>query len=78
MVLQDMKERNLEHQGLREAELRHRLEMVLREEAEWAEMVMYRRDTRFSTNDLGEDMKLHLDRTVVECYIAPCEHMRKF
>jgi hypothetical protein len=32
MVLQDMNERNLEHKGLREAELRHRLEMVLREE----------------------------------------------
>ncbi len=71
VVLQDMKERNLEHKGLREAELRHRLEMVLREEEGWAEMVMYRRDTRFSTNDLGEDMKLHLDRTVVNILHCP-------
>jgi len=73
MVLQDMNERNLEHQGLREAELRQRLEMVLREEAEWAEMVMYRQDTRFSTNDLGEDMKLHLDRTVVDMLHCPMQ-----
>ena len=61
----------MEHNGLREAELRHRLEMVLREEEEWAEMVMYRRDTRFSTNDVGEDMKLQLDRTVVDMLHCP-------
>jgi hypothetical protein len=71
MVVQDMKERNLEYNGLRAAELRHRLEMVLREEEEWAEMVMYRRDTRFSTNELGDDMKLHLDRTVVDMLHCP-------
>ena len=45
--------------------------MVLREEEEWAEMVMYRRDTRFSTNEFGEDMKLHLDRTVVDMLHCP-------
>ncbi len=72
VVVQDMKERNLDYNGLlREAELRHRLEMVLREEEEWAEMVMFRRDTRFSTTESGEDMKLHLDRTVVDMLHCP-------
>ncbi len=71
MVVQDLKERNLEYTGLHPAEQRHRLEMVLREEEEWADMVMYRRDTRFTSDASCTDMKLQLDRTVVDMLHCP-------
>jgi hypothetical protein len=45
IVHQDLKERNVESNGLAEYEMRHRLEMILREEEEWQDMVTYRRDT---------------------------------
>ena len=52
-------------------EKRRRLELVLREEEEWQGMVMYRRDTRFSNVGQTDDMKLQLDRTVVDMLHLP-------
>jgi hypothetical protein len=50
---------------------RRRLELVLREEEEWQGMVMYRRDTRFSSAASTDDMKLLLDRTVIDMLHLP-------
>ncbi len=52
-------------------EKRRRLEMAIREEEEWQGMEMYRRDTRFSSAASTEDMKLMLDRTVVDMLHLP-------
>ena len=51
--------------GLSQLEKREKLELVLREEEEWQEMVMYRRDTRFAVDAATGDVKLQLDRTVI-------------
>jgi hypothetical protein len=40
IVNEDLKERNVESRGLSDVEKRHRLEMILREEEEWQQMVM--------------------------------------
>jgi hypothetical protein len=45
--------------------------MILREEEEWQQMVMYRRDTRFSTDESTTNMTLRLDRTVVDMLHCP-------
>ena len=44
----DLEERELDTTGLSQFEQRKMLELVLREEEEWQQMVMYRRDTRFA------------------------------
>ena len=62
----DLEERELDTTGLSQFEQRKMLELVLREEEEWQQMVMYRRDTRFSADPATGDMKLHLDRTVID------------
>ena len=71
IVNEDLKERNVECRGLADLEKRHRLEMILREEEEWQQMVMYRRDTRFSTDASTTNVKLRLDRTVVDMLHCP-------
>ena len=47
------------------------LELVLREEEEWQQMVLYRRDTRFTVDRATGDVKLQLDRTVVDMLHCP-------
>jgi hypothetical protein len=71
IVNEDLKEQNVESRGLSDFEKRYRLEMMLREEEEWQQMVMYRRDTRFSTDASTTNMKLRLDRTVVDMLHCP-------
>jgi hypothetical protein len=66
IVNEDLRERHIETRGLSKLEKRHRLEMILREEEEWQQMVMYRRDTRFVTEELPSNVKQKLERTVVD------------
>jgi hypothetical protein len=71
IVNEDLNERNVDCRGFSDLEKRHRLEMILREEEEWQQMVMYRRDTRFSTDASTTNMTLRLDRTVVDMLHCP-------
>ena len=57
--------------GLSHLEQRRKLELVLREEEEWLQMVMYRRDTRFAVDIETGDVKLQLDRTVIDMLHLP-------
>ena len=55
--------------GLGEQTDRNNLELVLREEEEWEQMKMYRRDTRFSST--GEETSWEIDRTVLDMLHCP-------
>jgi hypothetical protein len=66
MVKKDLEERNISCIGLDEGTMRNKLELVLREEEEWLQMGMYRRDTRFSS-----DAGLDLERTVLDMLHCP-------
>ena len=57
--------------GLSHLQQRRKLELVLREEEEWQQMVMYRRDTRFAVDIETGDVKLQLDRTVIDMLHLP-------
>ena len=57
--------------GLSHLQQRRNLELVLREEEEWQQMVMYRRDTRFAADIETGDVKLQLDRTVIDMLHLP-------
>jgi len=57
--------------GLSQLEQRRMLELVLREEEEWQQMVMYRRDTRFVVDIETGDVKLQLDQTVIDMLHLP-------
>ena len=57
--------------GLSHLQQRRNLELVLREEEEWQQMVMYRRDTRFAVDIETGDVKLQLDRTVIDMLHLP-------
>ena len=71
IVEADLQERMLNSYGLSNLEKRRKLELVLREEEEWQQMVMYRRDTRFAVDNATGDVKLQLDRTVVDMLHCP-------
>ena len=71
IVEADLQERMLDSYGLSNLEKRRKLELVLREEEEWQQMVMYRRDTRFAVDNATGDVKLQLDRTVVDMLHCP-------
>lgn len=66
MVKKDLEERKISCIGLNEGTMRNKLEFVLREEEEWLQMGMYRRDTRFSA-----DVGLDLERTVLDMLHCP-------
>ncbi len=66
IVEADLQERDLDVTGLSPLEKRQKLELVLREEEEWQQMVMYRRDTRSAVGVGTGDVKLQLDRTVID------------
>ena len=66
MVKKDLEERNMSCVGMDERTMRNKLELVLREEEEWLQMGMYRRDTRFSA-----DVGLDLERTVLDMLHCP-------
>ena len=66
MVKKDLEERNISCIGLDEGTMWNKLELVLREEEEWLQMGMYRRDTRFSA-----DVGLDLERTVLDMLHCP-------
>ncbi len=72
----DLEERELDTTGLSQFEQRKMLEMVLREEEEWQQMVMYRRDTRFAVDPATGDMKLQMDRTVIDMLHLPMRTKR--
>jgi hypothetical protein len=57
--------------GLSQLEQRRMLELVLREEEEWQQLVMYRRDTRFAVDIETGDVKLQLDQTVIDMLHLP-------
>ena len=67
----DLQERNLDSNAMSTLEKRQMLEQVLREEEEWQQMVMYRRDTRFAIDASTGDFKLQLDRTVIDMLHCP-------
>ena len=71
IVEADLKERMLNCHGLSNSEQRRMLELVLREEEEWQQMALYRRDTRFTVDRATGDVKLQLDRTVVDMLHCP-------
>jgi hypothetical protein len=71
IVEADLQERMLESYGLSNLAKRRMLELVLREEKEWQQMVIYRRDTRFTVDTATGDVKLQLDRTVVDMLHCP-------
>jgi hypothetical protein len=71
IVEADLQERMLDSYGLSNLEKRRMLELVLREEEEWQQMVIYRRDTRFTVDTATGDVKLQLDRTVIDILHCP-------
>jgi hypothetical protein len=56
----------MDSNGLSNLEKRRMLELVLREEEEWQQMVIYRHDTRFAVDAATGDFKLQLDCTVMD------------
>jgi hypothetical protein len=71
MVNKDLQERNLLNRRLSDKGKRDKLELVLREEEEWQQMVMYRRDQRFRGVAETPDAKLELDRVVLDMLHCP-------
>jgi hypothetical protein len=71
MVNKDLQERNVLNKRLSDKGKRDILELVLREEEEWQQMVMYRRDQRFRGVAETPDGKLELDRVVLDMLHCP-------
>ncbi len=71
MVNKDLEVRNVTSPRLSDKARREKLEYLLREEEEWQQMVMYRRDQRFRTGGLPQDYKLQLDRVVLDMLHCP-------
>jgi hypothetical protein len=71
MVKKDLEERNMLCTGFDERTMQTKLELVLREEEEWLQMAMYRRDTRFSSDAGLERCTLGLDRIVLDMLHCP-------
>jgi hypothetical protein len=66
MVKFDLEERKVAVKRKGDEQLRRKLELMLREEEEWHQLVMYRRDNRFARVDGEYDHKLQLDRTILD------------
>jgi hypothetical protein len=71
MVHTDLEERNVPKTCLSDEGRREKLEFILREEEEWQQMVMYRRDQRFRGAAQTPDDKLELDRVVLDMLHCP-------
>jgi hypothetical protein len=71
MVKCDLLQRKEKITRMSDAQLRTKLELILREEEEWESMVMYRRDKRFVDVDGEYNHKLQLDRTILDMLHAP-------
>jgi hypothetical protein len=69
IVKKDLEERHMVCSGLSEQTLRNNLELVLREEEEWQQMKMYRRDTRFAST--GAESTWEVERTVLDMLHCP-------
>ena len=69
IVKKDLEERQMVSSGLGEQADRNQLELVLREEEEWEQMKMYRRDTRFPST--GEETSWEIERTVLDMLHCP-------
>jgi hypothetical protein len=70
-VNKDLQERNVLNKRLSDKGKRDILELVLREEEEWQQMVMYRRDQRFRGVAETPDGNLELDRVVLDMLHCP-------
>lgn len=71
MVKFDLEERKVAVKRKGDEQLRRKLELMLREEEEWHQLVMYRRDNRFARVDGEYDHKLQLDRTILDMLHCP-------
>ena len=72
LVKSDLKERKKNTRHGSDSKLRETLEHILREEEEWQQLVMYRRDFRFYRNE-GDELayKLEMDRTIIDMLHCP-------
>ncbi len=71
MVKQDLLKRKEKVTRMSDQRLRNKLELMLREEEEWQELAMYRRDTRFVGAEGEYNHKLQLDRTILDMLHCP-------
>ena len=67
-----MKERKINTRRQSDEQQRARLELILREEEEWQQLVMYRRDFRFLVHPEDEKFyKLQMERTIIDMLHCP-------
>jgi hypothetical protein len=72
LVIEDLRLRRVPHASMTSLEMRHALEMLLREEEEFLKLQMYRRDTRFRDlirEDSGHRGELH--KTIIDMLHCP-------
>jgi hypothetical protein len=67
MVKHDLLQRKAKVSRMNDVQKRKTMELMLREEEEWEQLVMYRRDTRFAGVEGEYSHKLQLDRTILDC-----------
>ncbi len=71
MVKFDLVQRKVAVTAMGDEQLWRKLELMLREEEEWEQLVMYRRDNRFVRVDGEYDHKLQLDPTILDMLHCP-------
>ena len=71
MVTHDLLQRKVKVTRMNDQQKRSKLELMLREEEEWEQLVMYRRDTRFAGVSGEYNHKLLLDRTILDMLHCP-------
>ncbi len=72
LVKSDLKERKITTRNYSEQKQRDTLELILREEEEWQQMVMYQRDFRFHVQPVHDnDFKNDLGRTIIDMLHCP-------
>ena len=71
MVKHDLLQRKVKVTRMTDQQKRKRLELMLREEEEWEQLVMYRRETRFAGFEGHYNHKLELHRTILDMLHCP-------
>ncbi len=72
LVKSDLKERKINTRRVSDEQQHARLELILREEKEWQQLVMYRRDFRFLVHPGDEKFyKLQMKRTIIDMLHCP-------